>query len=83
MRQSMSWRLCMLEQVYHETEIGRELTEDEQLERFTNWGIGVTEEALNAYYSTCGLQQEAEERSGLKMALNRGSCRKPLCTAKS
>ena len=62
MRQSMSWRLCMLEQVYHETEIGRELTEDEQLERFTNWGIGVNEETLNAYYSTCGLQQEAEEQ---------------------
>ena len=37
MRQSMSWRLCALEQVYHETKIGRELTDDEQLERFTNW----------------------------------------------
>ena len=30
MRQSMSWRLCALEQVYHETKIGRALTDDEQ-----------------------------------------------------
>ena len=66
MRQSMSWRLCMLEQVYHETEIGRELTDDEQLERFTNWGIGVNEETLNAYYSTCGRQQEEAEQDNQK-----------------
>ena len=59
---SMSWRLCALEQVYHETKIGRELTDDEQLERFTNWGIGVNEETLNAYYSTCGRQQEEAEQ---------------------
>ena len=31
MRQSMGWRLCALKQVYHETKIGRELTDDEQL----------------------------------------------------
>ena len=37
----MSWRLCALEQVYHETKIGRELTDDEQLEGFTNWDVGL------------------------------------------
>ena len=62
MRQSMSWRLCMLEQVYHETEIGRELTEDEQLERYTAWNVGLDGETLDAYYSTCGRQQEEAEQ---------------------
>ena len=62
MRQSMSWRLCALEQVYHETKIGRELTDDEQLERFTNWDVGLNAEILNAYYYTCMTQQEAEKQ---------------------
>ena len=62
MRQSMSWRLCALEQVYHETKIGRELTDEEQLERFTNWDVGLNAEILNAYYYTCMTQQEAEKQ---------------------
>ena len=62
MRQSMSWRLCALEQVYHETKIGRELTDDEQLERFSNWDVGLNAEILNAYYYTCMTQQEAEKQ---------------------
>ena len=48
MRQSMSWRLCTLEQVYHETKIGRELTDDEQLERSANWDVGLNVEILDA-----------------------------------
>ena len=60
MRQSMSWRLCALEQVYHETKIGRELTDDEQLERFTNWDVGLNADILNTYYYTCMTQQESE-----------------------
>ena len=62
MRQSMSWRLCALEQVYHETKIGQELTDDEQLERFTSWNVGLNAEILNAYYYTCMTQQEAEKQ---------------------
>ena len=62
MRQSMSWRLCALEQVYHETKIGRKLTDDEQLERFTNWDVGLNAEILDAYYYTCMTQQEAEKQ---------------------
>ena len=58
MRQSMSWRLCALEQVYHETKIGRKLTDDEQLERFTNWDVGLNAEILNAYYYNCMTQHE-------------------------
>ena len=52
MRQSMSFRLCMLEQVYRETEIGREPTYDEQLERYTNWNIGLNSQTINDYYYT-------------------------------
>ena len=62
MRQKMSHILCSLELVYYETEIGRQLTEDERLERYTNWGIGLNMETLNAYYYTSISQQEAEEK---------------------
>ena len=62
MRQSMSWRLCALEQVHHETKIGRELTDDEQLERFTHWDVGLNADILYAYYYTCMTQQEAEKQ---------------------
>ena len=70
MRQSMSWRLCALEQVYHETKIGRELTDDEQLERFTSWNVGLNAKILGAYYYTCMTQQEhkretKKERKGV------------------
>ena len=69
-RQSMSWRLCALEQVYHETKIGRELTDDEQLERFTNWDVGQNAKILNAYYYTCMAQhkqasENKKERKGV------------------
>ena len=63
MRQSMSWRLCALEQVYHETKIGRELTDDEQLERFTNWDVGLNAEILDAYYYTCMTQQQQKSET--------------------
>ena len=70
MRQSMSWRLCALEQVYHETKIGRKLTDDEQLERFTNWDVGLNAEILNAHYYTCMAQHKQasetkKERKGV------------------
>ena len=62
MRQKMSHILCSLELVYYETEIGRQLKEDERLERYTNWDIGLNMESLNAYYYTAISQQEAEEQ---------------------
>ena len=52
MPQSMNWRLCALERIYHETKIGRELTDDEQLERYTNWNIGHNSQTINDYYYT-------------------------------
>ena len=60
MRQKMSHILCSLELVYYETEIGRQLTEDERLERYTNWDIGLNMETLNAYYYTATSQEQAE-----------------------
>ena len=57
MRQKMSHILCSLELVYYETEIGRQLTEDERLERYTNWDIGLNMETLNAYYYTAISQE--------------------------
>ena len=63
MRQSMSWRLCALEQVYHETKIGRELTDDEQLGCFTNWDVGLNAETLDAYYYSCMAQQEQKSET--------------------
>ena len=62
MRQKMSHVLCALELVYHEIEIGRELTKDEKLQRFTNWNIGLNMETLNAFYYTSIGQQEAVEQ---------------------
>ena len=48
--------------VYDETKIDRELTDDEQLERFTNWDVGLNAKILNAYYYTCMAQHEAEKQ---------------------
>ena len=76
MRQKMSHILCALELVYHETEIGRELTKDEKLQRFTNWNIGLNMETLNADYYTAIIQQEEEaqqkdvSKNGLTMLKN-------------
>ena len=58
-----------LEQFYHETKIGRELTDDEQLERFTNWDVGLNAEILDAYYYTCMIQQEKKSER-MRLATN-------------
>ena len=63
MRQKMSHILCSSELVYYETKIGWQLTEDERLERYTNWDIGLNIETLNAYYYTCITQQELAEQN--------------------
>ena len=49
MRQIMSVRFCMLEKVYHETEIGRELIKDEQLERYKARNVGLDGELPDAF----------------------------------
>ena len=47
MRQKMSHILCFLELVYYQIKIGRQFTEDERLERYTNWDIGLNMDTLN------------------------------------
>ena len=54
------YSLFYSQQIFQETEIGRQLTEDERLERYTNWDIGLNMETLNAYYYTAISQKEVE-----------------------
>jgi len=46
----MSLTLCRLEQIYHERDLGRHLTQDEADERYTAWGIGLDNQAIDDYY---------------------------------
>lgn len=60
MRQTMNMTLAALEIVYHESEIGKELTEEEQLSRFESWGIGLTPEVVDAWKDKRVAQFESE-----------------------
>ena len=62
MRQTMSMTIATLEAVYHESEIGKELTEEEQLSRFESWGIGLTPEIVDAWKDKRVAQFESEEK---------------------
>ena len=59
MRQTMSMALAILELVYHESEIGKQLTEDEQSERFESHDIGLDKEARDAWKKMSVEQVEA------------------------
>ena len=59
MRQCMSLTLCRLEQIYHERDIGRHLTQDEADERYTAWDIGLNAETIDEYHSKKQEQAEA------------------------
>ena len=50
MRQCMSLTLCRLEQIYHERDLGRHLTQDEADERYTAWDIGINAKTIDEYY---------------------------------
>ena len=50
MRQCMSLTLCRLEQIYHERDLGRHLTQDEADERYTAWDIGLDAQTIDEYY---------------------------------
>ena len=49
MRQSMCMVLVILERVYHETEIGRELNDEEFIQRVESFRIGLDEEVIYAW----------------------------------
>ena len=59
MRQEMSMTLATLELVYHETEIGRELTGQEQTHRYASWNIGLDAKTIDDYYLNKQKQSEA------------------------
>ena len=59
MRQCMSLTLCRLEQIYHERDLGRHLTQDEADDRYTGWDIGLNAKAIDEYYLTKKKQVEA------------------------
>lgn len=49
MRQTMSFTILTLEAVYYETEIGRSLTDDERVERYGSFDIGMDVDNMNAW----------------------------------
>ena len=59
MRQCMSLTLCRLEQIYHERDLGRHLTQDEADERYTAWDIGLDTQTIDEYYLKKQEQDEA------------------------
>ena len=62
MRQCMSLTLCRLEQIYHERDLGRHLTEDEADERYTGWDIGLDTQTIDEYYLKKQEQDELAEQ---------------------
>ena len=62
MRQKMSMTLARLELVYYETKIGRQLTDEEQTERYTAWDIGLNAKTIDEYYLKKQEQDEAAEQ---------------------
>ena len=49
MRQTMAFTILSLEAVYHETDIGRELTVEERNDRFESFGIGMSADTIDAW----------------------------------
>ena len=53
---------CRLEQVYHERDLGRHLTQDEADERYTGWDIGLDAKTIDEYYLEKQEQDEVAEQ---------------------
>ena len=62
MRQCMSLTLRRLEQIYHERDLGKHLTQDEADERYTAWDIGLDTRSIDEYFAKKREQDEADER---------------------
>lgn len=62
MRQKMSMTLALLELIYYETKIDRQLTDEEQTERYTSWDIGLDAKSIDEYYLKKQEQDEAAEQ---------------------
>ena len=59
MRQEMSMTLAILELIYHESDIGRQLTVKEQTDRYVSWDIGLDAKTIDDYYLNKQKQSEA------------------------
>ena len=60
MRQTMSFTILTLEAVYYETEIGRPLTDDERVERYESFDIGMDVDTMNAWQEMRVAQLDAK-----------------------
>ena len=58
MRQTMSMVLATLELVYHDSDIGRQLSDEEQISRFESHDIGLDREAVDAWREITKAQSE-------------------------
>ena len=58
MRQEMSMTLAILELIYHESDIGRQLTVQEQTDRYASWDIGLDAKTIDDYYLNKQKQSE-------------------------
>ena len=60
MRQTMAMTILTLEAVYHETEIGRSLTDRERVERYESFDIGMDVDTMNAWQEMRVAQLDAK-----------------------
>ena len=60
MRQTMAFTILSLEAIYHETEIGRELTVEERNDRFESFDIGMNADTIDAWQEMRATQLDAK-----------------------
>ena len=62
MRQTMAFTILSLEAIYHETEIGRELTVEERNDRFESFNIGMNADTIDAWQEMRVAQLNSKEQ---------------------
>ena len=60
MRQTMAFTILSPEAIYHETEIGRELTVEERNDRFESFDIGMNADTIDAWQEMRVAQLDAK-----------------------
>ena len=63
MRQTMSMTLLNLDRVFQETDLKRQLSEDEFNERAVKFDIGMTPEVIDSWYQQKALMDELVQRT--------------------
>ena len=62
MRQTMAFTILSLEAIYHETEIGRELTVEERNDRFESFDVGMNADTIDAWQEMRVAQLNSKEK---------------------